>query len=279
LAAYPDDAVEQSTFLTEIVGTRLRDQTFEERFNNLPQNRLRLSTLKMLYDKHDHNVVDLLSNRHTVQIDDEFKVPLGTGEVLVNTDESMIDYHLTVANCIGFSAILPNARSSHSFSFAMDLRRPYFSFKGKHAMLGFDPAGSMLYVGRHVDDDIYLAMAPNEFLRGGTEPCPPGRSSGSPLMSKRHYRQVVMMLAHFLALIPQLAFTNKGEVYEQDLNSSKPHFEKITNVLYVFRLRLAARPIDDPPSPSFTFHFSTARKPHVRRRRSSTLRKSNFWTS
>ena len=56
----------------------------------------------------------------------------------------MIDYHLTIANYIGLSTLLPNAQSAHRFAFDLNLERPHISFKGKRAMLGFDPAGSML---------------------------------------------------------------------------------------------------------------------------------------
>jgi hypothetical protein len=56
----------------------------------------------------------------------------------------MIDYHLTVANCIGLSTLLPNAQSTHRFAFDLNLKRPHISFEGKHTALGFDPAGSML---------------------------------------------------------------------------------------------------------------------------------------
>jgi hypothetical protein len=244
MVAYPEDALDQSAILTEIIGNGYPNQTYEDRFNNMLQGRLKLSALKYWYDKREKNSVNILSARRAIQIDEEFKVPLGNGQVLMNTDECMIDYHLTVAKGVGFASILPNARSCHRFGFDVDLRKPYFSFKGKHAMLGFDPAGAMLYIGRSSDEDVFLAMAPNEFIRGRAEPCPPGHSSGSTVMSRRHYRQTVMMLAHFLALIPQLAFFNIGEVYAQDLDSSRPHFEGITNILYAF------------PSGRSAFHFS-----------------------
>ncbi len=247
LAAYLNDAVDQSMILGEIIGTSLQDESLEERFNKTPPKRLKLSRLKSLYEKEDETAPNLLSTRHTIHIDDEFRLPLGSGRVIVNTDESMIDYHLTVANCMGFSPLLPNAPSSHRFSFDMDLKRPYFSFKGKHAMLGFDPAGSMLSVGHCQNEDVFLAMAPNEFLRGRTEPTAPGHSTASPLMSKRHYRQMVMMMVHFLALLPERAFLNICSVYEQDLDSSKPDFHLITDALYVFRFM--------PTVPSFPSSF------------------------
>jgi hypothetical protein len=267
LAAYPGDALEQSAILTEIIGTRIHERSFEERFNNMPQKRLKLSTLRSIYNRRDTNVVNLLSSRHTVQIDEDFKVPLGTGQVKINTEQSMIDYNLTVADGIGFSAILPNALSSMNFCFTLDLQKPHFSFKGKHAMLGFDPAGCMLYVGRRNDEDVFLAMAPNDYLRGETEPCRVGFASGSPLMSRRHYRQVVMMMAHFLEKIPHRAFANQHSVYGQDLESARPNFDEITNVLYVFRLSVAGRSLVRStslvPSRSLTFRLLTARWRHA----------------
>jgi hypothetical protein len=234
LAPYPDDTMDQSTILTEIIATTWYQQLSDERFDNAPLQKLKLSKLRHFYEKRDENVVNLLSTRHYVHVDEEFRVPLGTGQVIMDTDESMIDYHLTVANQIGFSALLPNALSDHRFSFEMDLKNPCFSFKGKHAMLGFDPAGSMLYIGRCQNEDVFLAMAPNEFLRGHTRPSPPGHSSASPLMSKRHYRQVVMMIVHFLARVPERAFHNVNSVYELELDSLTPDFESIMGTLYVF---------------------------------------------
>ena len=148
----------------KIIGTSHRNQSSQELFNNTRLNRLRLSTLKAFYKKKDKKALNLLSTWHTVQIDDKFHVPLGAGQVVMNTDECVINYHLTISNCIGFSPLLPNTSSAHWFMFKMDLKRPYFSFKGKHAMLGFDPAGSMLFIGHCQNKDVFLVMASNEFL-------------------------------------------------------------------------------------------------------------------
>lgn len=148
-------------------------------------------------------------------------------------------------------------------------------------MLGFDPAGAMLYLGRSNDEDVFLAMAPNDFLRRRTEPCPPGHSSGSPLMSKRHYRQMVMLLAHFLARVPQQGIFNVRDVYDQDLDSSDPRFEQITNLLYVFPSSPPSA--DSPPSIAFSpfhsFTFRTVRMPHATPPSSSTWRTSKTWTT
>jgi hypothetical protein len=231
LAAYPDDRMDQSSILGGIVGTSRYNESSEEVFNRTPMTRLKLSKLRTMFENNDPKAVDLLSTRHSIHIDDKLQVRLGTGDVMMTTKESMIDYYLTVGNCVGFSPLLPNVPSAHQFCFEMDLKKPYSCFKGKHAMLGFDPAGCMWYVGRCNNEDVFLAMAPKEFLRGHMEPAPPGHSSASPAMSKRHYRQVLMMIVHFLALIPQRSFQNRRKVYEQNLDTQRADFDKITDAM------------------------------------------------
>lgn len=255
LAAYPHDAVQQSSILREIVEAPLSNDILEDRFNEMYPKRLKLSKLEASYLRGDKTCINRLSVRNRIEIDDRYIIPHGKGRISVKTSDSKIDYHLTVANCIGFGSLLPNSNSNHQFSFELDLLKPHRSFKGKHAMLGFDPTGSMLYIGRAYDEDVFLAMAPNGFVyrRAGWSPGPRTPSSSSPLMRRRHYRQVVMMLAHFLSKITDLAFYTSEPVYKQDLDSEKPKFENISLALCVFSLSSfhivrSYRPESAPPS-------------------------------
>ena len=186
-----------------------------------------------MYEEEQEAGVTILSTRHSIKIDSKYSIPFGSERVHFDTKESMIDYHLTVANCIGFSTLLPNVESAHRFAFDLNLKTPHISFKGKHAMLGFDPTGCMLKIGTCNNEDVFLAMVPNTFLRGTIEPSPQRCSTASSIMSARHYRQVVMMFAHFLAEIPTRAYYNLVPVYRLDLNAPKPDFAKITNIMYV----------------------------------------------
>src|SRR6202007_637888 len=120
----------------------------------------------------------------------------------MDTKTSMIDYQLTVGKEMGLSALLPNRQGDHGFYFGLDLQKPTKAFKGKHGMLGFDPAGRMLYIGTQGREDVFLAMAPRGFFKRGFATCAPGFATGSGTMSTRHYRQMVMMFAHMLAQLP-----------------------------------------------------------------------------
>lgn len=231
LAVDEDDTpTPQSDIMKEIIGTTLYLRSAEAFYNMQPRE-LKLSRLKEFYTKKDKNVVSLLAARRKVVIDEEFLLKMGVGQILMETDSSMIDYHLTVGNRLGFSPLLPNVQSDPQFSFELNLKGQIREFKGKNAMLGFDPAGRMLYVGRCRNEDVFLAMAPNQFLKGYYRPTRAGYSTGSSQMSKRHYRQTVMMLAHFLAQVQELPFVNNEPVYQLDLESDQPDFNGITDVL------------------------------------------------
>ena len=231
LAIDPDDKLTpQSDILNEIIGTA-DDSNLEDKFVHMVARKLKLSKLKAMYESKDENVLSLLKHRHRIHIDEEFTLEMGLGKIRMDTKSSMIDYHLTVGNCMGFSPLLPNARSDPHFCFEMDLKMPCRDFKGKNGMLGFDPAGKMLYVGRCRNEDVYLAMAPNEFLRGYFTPVRAGYSTGESVMSTRHYRQTVIMIAHFLELVPELAFFNPANGYDQSLDSASTDFARITRSL------------------------------------------------
>lgn len=231
--AEPGDRVDQSKVLEHIIATTLHDPADLDLFDEKSVYTLKLSKLKRLYENQDPRVIDLLSKRHKIIIDKNFKLEFGQREILLDTSQTMIDYQLIVANSIGFDILLPNMPSDHRFSFNMDLKRPQKQFKGKHAMVGFDTKGRMLYLGRANNEDVYLTMAPNEFLDGHFELCPAGYSTGSSVMSRRHYRQMVMMLAYFLSMIPHLAYIILGGRYDQDLEDDKPVWSMVTNIMYV----------------------------------------------
>ena len=226
-----DTLTPQADIMREIISNSIFDPSKEDRFFRLRPRDLPLSRLKSFYKNKDLNVLSILANRHRVQIDDEFTLKKGVGKIFMDTSSSLIDFFLTVGNRIGFSPLLPNARSDPRFCLHMDLHMQYKDFKTKNAMLGFDPAGRMLFLGRCRNEDVYLAMAPKEFFQDNFVPTKAGYSTGPSTMSTRHYRQVVMMLAHFLAKVSALSFFNVVEVYRQSLDSPKPHFSRVTDVL------------------------------------------------
>jgi hypothetical protein len=219
--------------LREIVATSSGHGSNLEKFLQMDVHRLKLSRLKNYYDKKDAMAaVQILTRRRRIAIDEDLRLKFNAGQIRMDTKTSMLDYQLTVGKAMGLSALLPNRRGDHGFFLGLDLQKPTKRFKGKHGMLGFDPAGRMLYIGTRGREDVFLGMAPRGFFKRGYVPCGPGFATGSGTMTTRHYRQMVMMFADVLEQLPQRSFLNTRSVYEQELNGGKAaEFHKTTDIL------------------------------------------------
>lgn len=222
------DQQQQDELLNEITGNALANI---DKFDDLKRNTLKLSLLKKAFNKKDERILNFLSYRWAVEVDDEFCHQVGAGKVMMDTNETMLDYHLTVANCLGFSALLPNAVTSIRFSFEMDLKKHYREFKGKHGMVGFDTRGRMLYVGKCMNEDVFLAMAPKSVVTGETEACHAGHSSGSTQMSRRHLRMVTLMLLNFLPQVRHRSFQVHGNIYDHEIDKGDINWRGISSAM------------------------------------------------
>ncbi|KAH8998202.1 hypothetical protein EDB86DRAFT_2828489 [Lactarius hatsudake] len=211
-----EEKMGQREVLMEILATRLEDWGYLMEEKERRQKGLR--TL-MVWNQ--------------IVIDTDMKLPVGKGQVIMTMDQTMLDYELTVRSEVGLGAVLPNARSVKHFMLELDLQQPLREFRGKRGMVGFDTEGKMLYIGRAQNEDVFMAMALNTFIRCEEEPCGAGYNTGRPQLSWWHYRQVVMMFAHFLAKIPELSFATPWgrSVYELNLESVSVKWDQVTNVL------------------------------------------------
>ncbi|KAH8978533.1 hypothetical protein EDB86DRAFT_2836679 [Lactarius hatsudake] len=220
-----EEKMGQREVLKEILATRLEDWGVEDLFNEKRAHKLKLSDLRRQYlmeeKERRQKGLRTLMVRNQIVIDTDMKLPVGKGQVIMTTDRTMLDYELTVGSEVGLGAVLPNARSAKHFMLELDLQQPLREFRGKRGMVGFDTEGKMLYIGRAWNEDVFVAMAPNTFIRCEEEPCGAGYNTGRPQLLRRHYRQVVMMFAYFMAKIPELSFaTPRGRsVYELNLES------------------------------------------------------------
>jgi hypothetical protein len=228
----PDDQLDQAEVMREINAGTPYDEANVDAFNAMKPKTLKLSTLKRFFDEENDAAVNTLNRCHKILVDEDFKVKFGAGELKMDTNKTMLDYHLTVANSIGLGSLIPTS-SSTRYSFQLDLKKPYRDFKGKHAMTGFDTKGRMLYIGQCANEDVFMAMAPDELLSGHSKMCAAGHSTGRSTMTSRQYRQLVMMFAHFLAKIPTMGFFNISSVYKMDLEGAEPNWDEITNIMCV----------------------------------------------
>ncbi|KAI9433360.1 hypothetical protein H4582DRAFT_2061154 [Lactarius indigo] len=221
LTVEADDRIKQLEVLNMIIASNYEVDANSDNFNNKEVKRINLSELKKLYERKSMNAVKLLSRWNRIKIDKGFCIEASLGNVGIKMNKMMIDYHLTIGNRIGLSPMLPNIANLHQFSFELDLGKPYQDFKGKHTMVGLDMKGRFLFIGQAMNEDVFLAMAPNKFLQGKTALSAPGHSTGASLLSRQHYHQMVIMFAHFLKRIPDQAYMNVEDIYEQNLENEE----------------------------------------------------------
>lgn len=108
---------------------------------------------------------------------------------------------------IGLWAATPNLDADHNYVFNMDLSKLYRDFKGKYEKLGSDPKGRFLFLGKSRNDDVWLAMAPWTFFEDSSDHLAAGHITGDTRLSTKHYRMIVMFMAHVLTRLADRAFT------------------------------------------------------------------------
>lgn len=219
----PDERLSQRAIMSEIVGNTMETSDRVDEFNKKTVHPIRLKTLKRIAEgKDDEQALLTLCKRSRIVIDDEFLLSFGEGKVLINRDKTKLDYTLVVGNGIGLGAMLPKTANAVEFSFELDLHNPRSAFNGKHGMVGFDTKGRMLYVGKCMSDRVFIAMAPKTFARRTEPRCAAGYSSGPSQMSRRRYRQVVLMMLHFLTKIRERSYMfHQPNIYNYDLDAEE----------------------------------------------------------
>lgn len=233
-----DDHVSQDELLQAIFQPSIIPEHERDLYEKLPPHTVRLSWLKDTYEKKRTQLaIESLEKRLKIKVDSALQCVLEDDNLLWDVNVNRLDYIVTVADKIGLWPILPRVTSDHTYTFNLDLSKPYKDFKAKYARLGFDPKGSMLFIGTCRNDDIWLALVPHTFSQGVGRNLAAGFITGDPRLSTSHYRMAVMFFAAALASIPDRGFVCHNK-YGINLNSSSSDFSMYTNVLYVSRLSL-----------------------------------------
>lgn len=134
----------------------------------------------------------IYGDTHTYESDDK--------ELGWTADRSFLDLMVCVGRDIGLGAMLPNLEATHNYEFTLNLGSPFRQFTAKHIKLGFDPTGSMLWIGRSPSgEDVWLAFVKLEDLETEEEDLiRPKRSGSSTCLNTHQYRCTVMFLAYVL---------------------------------------------------------------------------------
>ena len=92
LATDPDDHPDQSIIMEEIIRNSLTGPSPLEVFDNMDQRPLKLSHLSRLYENSNSSVLNILSRRNTLCIDEEYCLPSGQGRINMDASDTRLDY-------------------------------------------------------------------------------------------------------------------------------------------------------------------------------------------
>jgi hypothetical protein len=194
------DGIEQDDVLRGIFSCQQNASGVARTFERERVFSVKLSTFKGVYERKDtYQAINIMRRRVQVNLDDNLSVMDSRDPSLLwHCNNHFLDYLLLVSNKVGLHAILPRVQNDTGYNFRLQLDQPYRAFQTKHAQLGFDPKGRMLFIGFLGIENVWLALAPRQALRNDSLDVAPGTCTGPTQLSSKHYRIIVAWLAHVL---------------------------------------------------------------------------------
>lgn len=198
-----EDGVPQEEVNNVIAHKRTERGTLIDEFYGNPPTPLKLSMLQNQYEQgKEHLAMLRLKRRHKVEVDGTFLHNIEDPDLAWGATDHYLDFILLVSSKQGLHALLPRSVSDHSYTFVLDVHQPHRLWRVRHAELGFNPTGRMLYLGTYFQEEIWLAMVPRSFTDEDSNEDPDmtplcGRTTS---LSERHYCMLIAFLATQLQL-------------------------------------------------------------------------------
>lgn len=165
------------------------------RFNELQLCRQRNST---------QHAISTLSGRHQLLIEDDHRVDHTDPNTVLATGPHFLDFVMYIGGHQGLDSLSPNVEVDQTWSFQLDfsmIRRLWP--KGKSSTLPFDSHGRLMHIGKVHQEQVWLVMAPNEWLQEdpnfnatGNWPILPAQTTA---METQHSMMIMMFIAKMLA--------------------------------------------------------------------------------
>jgi hypothetical protein len=175
-----DDSVDPKVIydsICELPYTEAPDATYQK----LPFTNVSLSSLCSSFDtKHEEKVLSILHHHSCLIIDDACTVDINNPNHCFLAKHSYLDYFMIVGTDIGVDMFIPQVPPA-MYTAVLNLHLQIKEFHSKFGRLGFNPSGTILYVGSTGADDLWLAMAPDTFFNGVED-------HGDCCLSTHHYQ-------------------------------------------------------------------------------------------
>lgn len=176
------------------------DTDESSKFFNEPQHSKSLNYFKQLYDnRQSHTARGLLTKRIRVEFrSPAYTTPSDSNTIAWDMNRHYLDMMVCVGKGLGLGALIPNQHANSMYEIHLEFKQRIRNFHTKYARLGFNPRGSMLWIGKTPSsEDIWIAWVPETVIDGEDEDIEEGNTS----LAERHYRATVMFFAAMLSAI------------------------------------------------------------------------------
>jgi hypothetical protein len=189
------DGLTQDDILNSLFDSTHDSGTDYAGYESKTVSNVRLSAFRRNYEeKRSLKAISALGKRTRIVVDDNYMVDVEDDLLHYSANVHRLDFMCTVGDSIGLWTLLLNVTASHTFMFAMDLKKNFREFKAKYAKLGFDAAGRLCHIGRRDGIDHWIAFCPADVLAGVAPPVEVGYCTGDTRMKTKHYRMLVVFL-------------------------------------------------------------------------------------
>jgi len=184
-----------------------RQREYIEQFKAAEVKTVSLQKLRDLHDTGNANAaIALLRKRHRLKVEPAYLVEKGNQNLAAQVGPHYLDYALYVGSRCGMDAALANVNVDHNWTVKLHLSTQLRLWPDKNAsVLPFHPQGRMMSIGTRLDEQLWLAMAPNVYFEAdhldNTRERLPVLDAPSTALSARHHLMVVMFIAYVLETI------------------------------------------------------------------------------
>jgi hypothetical protein len=200
-------------------------------YEQLPRLDVNLSNLRNVYERKDTNrAIRLLHRRSNLVIDESYLVDSDDPTYCFSCSKSFLDFILIVGSGVGIDMFIPNMATNHQYAISLNLQLQIKPFKAKYGTLGFNPSGAMWCLGQTPSEDLWLAMAPNEYFENNGTDFRMSEKHGDTHLSRVHFRIMQIFMISMLAKIEGKHYYIMAP-YNIDIFNPETQMEVESNVL------------------------------------------------
>jgi hypothetical protein len=220
------DGLSQDDLLKSLFDSTHDSGTDYAGYESKTVSNVRLSAFRNPEEKHSLNAISALGKHTKIVVGDDYMVDVEDDLLHYSANVHHLDFMCTVCDSIGLWTLLPNVAASHTFMFALDLKKNFREFKAKYAKLGFDVAGRL---GHRDGLDHWIVFCPADVLADAA-PVEVGYCTGDTRMKTQHYRMLVVFLGVCLSKKPRKSFTFQFP-YDINIGTGESNIKYKYNIL------------------------------------------------